>query len=49
MHLSAAQIDLLIRLVEEYQEKTDDLSQREWAEAQATLDVLDEMLERVDG
>lgn len=44
--LTPEQVELLINLLVEYQDKAD-LNQAEWAEAQSTLDWLDSLLEDV--
>lgn len=46
MDLSDEQLEMLIELVEDFMGETEDLNQREWALAQATLDDLQAELER---
>lgn len=45
--LSETQIELMVKLLVDYQE-IDDLSMKEWAEAQSILDILDGMLRQLD-
>jgi hypothetical protein len=42
--LTSTEIEFLLELATDYQDLTDDLSQREWANVQAIIEKLDGML-----